>query len=102
MHINLSVYEHQHTFYLQNLKIDALFHRRTKVLNIGGGVGGWGGSNFAGCKLIGAPAPNQCQIIIYLTLKTDNIAKLILELKSILLKIPLNKIKGTYIKLVHL
>ena len=39
---------------------------------------------FAGCKLIGAPAPNQCQIITFLTLKTDYIAKLRIELKSIL------------------
>ena len=31
---------------------------------------------FAGCKVIGAPAPNQCQIITFLTLKTDNRAKL--------------------------
>ena len=37
-----------------------------------------------------------------LTLKTDYIAKLRIELKSILLEIPSNKIKGTYIKLVHL
>ena len=71
-------------------------HRRRKVLNIGGGGGGkvqhilcvcgggggkWGkggkgGKLFPGCKLIGAPAPNQCQIITFLTLKTDNIAKL--------------------------
>ena len=51
--------------------------------------------------LIGAPAPNQCQIITFLILKTDNTAKLRIELKSILLEIPSNKIKGTYIKLVH-
>ena len=66
-------------------------HRRRKVLNIGGGRGqvsnygggGGGGSKvvFVGCKLIGAPAPNQCQIITFLTLKTDNIAKLRIELK---------------------
>ena len=77
-------------------------------MNIGGGGGGvqgseyWGGQGgggklFAGCKLIRAPAPDQCQIIIFLTLKTDNIAKLRIELKSILLEIPSNKIKGTYI-----
>ena len=47
-----------------------------KVQNIGGRV--------AGCKLIGAPPPNQCQIITFLTLQTDNIAKLRIELKSIL------------------
>ena len=51
---------------------------------------------------MGAPASNQCQIITFLTLKTDIIAKFRIELKSILLEIPLNKIKGTYIKLVHL
>ena len=57
---------------------------------------------FAGCKLIGAPAPNQCQIITFLILKTRNIAKVRIVLKSILLEIPSNKIKGTYIKLVLL
>ena len=50
---------------------------------------------------MGAPAPNQCQIITFLILKTDDIAKLRAELKSILLEIPSNKLKGTYIKLVH-
>ena len=78
----------------------------------GGGVGGqdseywWGdkrrggGKLFTGCKLIAASASNQCQIITFLTMKTDIIAKF--ELKSKLLEIPSNKIKGTYIKLVHL
>ena len=69
-------------------------HRRRNVLNIGGGGGkvqNIGGSRgvanfFAGCNLIGAPAPNQCQIITFLTLKTDNIAKLRIGLKSILLE----------------
>ena len=55
--------------------------------------GGGGGELFAGCKLIGTSAPNQCQIITFLTLKTDNIAKLRTELKSILLEIPSNKEK---------
>ena len=76
-----------------------------KVQNIRGGGGGGGARGaklFAGCKLIGAPAPNLCQIIAFLTLKTDNIAKLRIEIKSILLEIPSNKIKGTYVKLVHL
>ena len=90
------------------------FHRRRKVLNIGGGggggrgggkvqnIGGGGGGGRRGpklsanCKLIGAPAPNHWQIIIFLTLKTDNIAKLRIELKSILLEIPSNK------KMVHI
>ena len=63
------------------------------------GVGG--GKLFAG-KLVGAPAQNQCQIITFLTLKTDNRAKFRIELKSILLEIPSNKIKGTFIKLVLL
>ena len=58
-----------------------------KVQNIGGGGGQGGAKLFAGCKLIGAPDPNQCQIITFLTLKTDNIAKLRIELKSILLEI---------------
>ena len=87
------------------------------VLNIGGGrrggrarfriVGGgkWGqegggGKLFAGCKLIGAPAPISVpnNYIFHI----DNIAKLRTELKSIRLEIPSNKIKGTYIKLVLL
>ena len=42
------------------------------------------GKLFASCNLIGAPAPKQCQINTFLTLKTDNIAKLRIELKSIL------------------
>ena len=77
--------------------------RRRKVLNVGGRGAGGGrgarfrilgggareGANFAGCKLIGAP--NQCQIITFLTLKYDDIAKLRIELKSILLEKPSNK-----------
>ena len=88
------------------------FNRRRKVLNIGWGDGGGQGSEYwgprgggklcAGCKLIGALPPYQCQIITFFTLKTDNIAKLRIELKSILLEMPSNKIKGTYIKLVLL
>ena len=64
-------------------------HRRRKVLNIAGwgeqGSEYWGPRGaklFTGCELIGAPATNQCQIITFLTLKTDNIAKLRIELKS--------------------
>ena len=52
---------------------------------LGGQVGGGGGRPFAGCKLP-ALAPNQCQIMTFLTLKTDNIEKLRIELKSILFK----------------
>ena len=53
--------------------------------NGGGGLGGSRGSKlFAGCKLIGDLAPNRCQIITFPTLKTDNIAKLRIELKNIL------------------
>ena len=59
-----------------------------------GAGGGGGGQLFAGCKLIGAPAPNQCQIITFFTLKTKYITALRIELKSILLEIPANKIKG--------
>ena len=77
---------------------------------MGGGGGGqgsayWEGKGgaklFAGCKLIGAPALNQYQLITFLIIKIVNIAKLRIELKSILLEKPSNKIKGTYIKLVH-
>ena len=46
-----------------------------------------GGQLFAGCKLTGAPAPSQCQTITFLTMKTDNIAKLKIALKSILSEI---------------
>ena len=67
-----------------------------------GGGGQEGVKLFAGCKQIGAPAPNQCQMITFLTLKIDNVAKLIIELKIILLEIPSNKVDGTYIKLVLL
>ena len=57
-----------------------------KVLNIGDqGSEYWGGG--------GGGGGNQCQIITFLTLKTDNIAKLRIELKSILLEIPSNKNK---------
>ena len=73
---------------------------RFRILGWGGG--GRGAKLFASCKLITVPAPNQCQIMTFLTLKTDNIAKLRIELKSILLEIPSNKIKSTYIKLVLL
>ena len=60
----------------------------------GGGGGRGGGQLFAGCKLIGAPAPNQCQIIAFFTLKTNYITTLRIELKSIILEIPSTKIKG--------
>ena len=56
-----------------------------------------GGELFAGCKQIGAPASNQCRIFTFLTLKTDNIAKLRTDLKSMLFEIPSKKIKCTYI-----
>ena len=89
-----------------SLRFGEHIRRHRKVLNIGvgkvqkiwgGGVGKGrgGGKLFASCKPIGSPAPNQCQIITYLTLKTDNIPKLRIELKSILLEILSNKIKGT-------
>ena len=58
----------------------------------GGGTGGhWGArwaKPFAGCELIAAPATKLCQIITFLTLEIDNIAKLRIEFKSILLEIP--------------
>ena len=72
-----------------------------KVQNIGGGAVS-GDKPFAGCKLIGAPAPNQCQTITFFTLKTDNTAKLRIELNSVPLEITSNKIQGTYITLVFL
>ena len=60
--------------------------RGGKVQNIGGGRGGGGGlKSFACCKLTGALAPNQCQTITFLTLKTDNIAKLRIKLKCVLI-----------------
>ena len=75
---------------------------RFKILGGGGGGGGQGGQLFAGCKLIGAPAPNQCQIITFFTLKTNYITKLRIELKSILLEITSNKIKGILLSLLPL
>ena len=87
-------------------------HRRRKVLNIerrgGGGarfkiLGGQGVAKlFAGCKLIGAPLSQSVPNYYISHWKTDDIAKLRIEWKSILSKIPSNKIKGTYLKLVHM
>ena len=71
---------------------------RGKVQNIGGPRGP--NISLAG-KLTRVPVPNQCQIITFLTWITDDIAKLRIELKSIL-EISSNKIKGKSIKLVHL
>ena len=50
---------------------------------------------------------NQCQIITYLILKSDNIENSRLELKEIVLPVPSNQIKVTFIiilplNLVHL
>ena len=62
-------------------------HRRKKVW----GRGHWGvrwAKPFAGCELIAAPATKLCQIITFLTLEIDNIAKLRIEFKSIILEIP--------------
>ena len=56
-----------------------------------------GGANFSLAILIGAPVPNQCQKITFFTLKTNNIAKLRIELKSILLEIPSIKNKKVHI-----
>ena len=62
--------------------------------------GGGGGARF---RILGGGA-NQCQVIEFLTLKANNIAKLRIEMKSILLEIHAHsyKIKGTYTKLVLL
>ena len=70
----------------------------------GGGGGGQAGPNFSLAVNWSEPQSlNMCQIITFLTLKTDSITKLRIELKSILLiEIPSSKIKGTYIKLIHL
>ena len=59
-----------------------------RILGGGGGGGGVRCKIFAGCKLIRASAPNQCQIIAFLTFKTDNKAKLRIDIRSILLEIP--------------
>ena len=71
---------------------------RRKVLNIWGGGGGGGqGSEYRGKGNGGggggrqtfrwldtdwSPASNQCQLITFLSLKTDNVAKLRIELKK--------------------
>ena len=62
--------------------------------------GGWGvakgeGANFSPAITDRSPRPQS--VPTFLTLKTDNIVKLRIELKSILLEIHSNKIKGTYI-----
>ena len=65
---------------------------RSKVQNTGGPRGVGGGKLFACCKLIGATPPNnQCQIITFFTLKTNNLAKLRIESEIILLEIPSTK-----------
>ena len=64
--------------------------------------GGGGGKLFACCKLIGAPAPKSVPNNYISHIKNWGIAKLRIELKSILLEVPSNKIIGTYMKLVHL
>ena len=74
------------------------FSSNFEVFEYWGEAKGGGGKLFAGCQFIGAPTPSQCHIITFLTLKPDNLAKLRIELKSILLKIPSNKIKGIHIK----
>ena len=82
------------------MRVESYLHRRRKVLIFFGGegkrsargrgegggarlriLGGNGAKLLAGCKLIGAPAPDQCQIITFFSLKTDNMAKLRKELK---------------------
>ena len=50
---------------------------------------------------------NQCQIITFLFLKSDNIENSRIELKGIVLQVPSNQIKATFIiilpfNLVHL
>ena len=65
-------------------------------------LGAKGAKPFTCCKQIGAPAPNQCQIITFLTWKTDNIAKLRIVLKRMLLETLSNKRYMTCIKLVYL
>ena len=68
------------------------------------GGGGGGVKHFRWLYTDWSPAPNQCQnnyISQILTLKTDYKVKLRIELKSILLEIPSNKIKvhqiGTFV-----
>ena len=54
------------------------------VKGLGGHWGARWAKSFAGCELIAAPATKLCQIITFLTLEIDNIAKLRIEFKSIL------------------
>ena len=44
---------------------------------------------------------NQCQIITFLILKSDNIETSIIELKGIVLPVPSNQIKATFIIFLH-
>ena len=87
MTMDLSLLLKETTFCLRKSRPGPLIHKYRKVLNIGRGRG-------AKVQNIGGLRGAK--------LKTDNIAKLRIELKCILLEILSNKIKGTYIKLVHL
>ena len=63
-----------------------------------------GGGRGEGARFRILGGTNRCQVIEFLTLKANNIAKLGIEMKSILLEIHAHsyKIKGTYTKLVLL
>ena len=65
------------------------------------GAGGGGqGSDYWGPR--GGGGQNFSPVVYtFLTLKIDNIAKLRIELKSILLEIPSNKIKSTYTHILN-
>ena len=68
-----------------------------------GGGGGWQGGRqtFRWLKTDRNPRPS-INSKWFFTLKTNSTAKLRIELKNALLEMHSNKIKGTYIKLVHL
>ena len=71
----------------------------------GRGKGGGGGANFSLAVNWSEPPPHSVPnnyISHIKNFKTDSIANLRIQLKSLLLEMRSNKIKGTYIKFVHL
>ena len=84
-------------------------HRRRKVKNNGGGGQGleyWGvkGGRFPSRHMTSVRRHvltrfliNQCQIITFLILKSDNIENSRIDLKGIILQVPSNQITVTFI-----
>ena len=100
--------------FMARFTINTEFHRRRKVWNIGGAQGG---PNCHQAHDVVLPSMrrnnvtstsvlmNQCQIITFLILKSDIMKNSRIELRGIVLLVPSNQIKVTFIiilPLVHL